>query len=289
MIRYSTLSLIVLLTLVANSVTAAVIIDFENFADGGVDDLNLAQTFAAANTAVPGNQTLTNLAGFPAASFGLTGGITFSGGVLLEAPTETGTNFPDVAGVPVGSVFYATANAPSTSALPSPLLSDTITINITAAENVTLIEGILINGLDTESLDPNFLTPYTVSYFNNDSLLFRDDVGGSGLASNEQNGSALFSFDSMTMGSMLGALITRVEITTDGDTDGDGDIDGDDNHGIPFGGTNPEFEYDFLIDALSFNQSLQPVPIPAALPLFLSALLGGWVFARPRKPSESKR
>ena len=264
--------LFVLTALVAGNVQAA-IVDFEEFGSGGSINLGLSPTFAGANTTPGSRQRLEmqNMDLTPFDTFGDVGGITFSGGVLLENPTETGTMFPDVGGVPVGSVFYGTANAPSTGAVPNPLLPQTITIDITEAENVTLIEGILINGLNTESIGLDFLTPYTITYSSNGTELFVDNLDG-GLLSNQQDGSALFSFNSMTMGSMLGALITEVEITTPG---------------VEFPGDPSLSEYDFLIDALSFNQPLNPVPIPAALPLFFSALLGGWIFARPRKPSES--
>lgn len=257
--------LFVLTVLVAGHVQAA-IVDFEEFGSSGSINLGLSQTFAGANTTPGSRQRLEMLNAdmTPFDTFGDVGGITFSGGVLLEDPTETGTMFPDVGGVPVGSVFYGTANAPGSGALPNPLLPQTITISITEAEAVTSVQGILINGLATNA--QTVLAEYMISYFNGTTLLNAGNTSIGTLPSNQEFGSALFGFDSM------GTLITSIEITSSG---------------VEFPGDPSLLEYDFLIDALSFNQPLNPVPIPAALPLFFSALLGGWVFARPRKPSES--
>ncbi len=281
-IRHIKASLFVLLGLIAANTHAGVIVDFENFGAGGVNDLMLSSTFQGANTDQnpPSFQTLENTA-LPASAFGMTGGIRFSGGVLLQNPTETGTMFPDVAGIAVGSVFYATANAPSSDAVPENdsstnefPLSQAITISITEAEAVTSVQGILINGLATTP--DTLLAEYSISYFSGvdgDVLLNPGATSIGTLPSNQEFGSALFGFDTTTLtGMMMGALITRIEITTPG---------------VQFPGTPDLLEYDFLIDALSFNQPLNPIPVPAAFPLFLSALIGGWLFARPRKPSES--
>ena len=280
-ILFSKLNALLAAALLASSAQAA-IVDFEEFGSTGSVPLMLSTTFSGANTTPMSRQRLESVDGMgnPVDSFGDTGGITFSGGVLLENPTETGTMFPDVAGVAVGSVLYGTANAPSSGAQPSPLLEQTITVSIAESEDVTSVQGILINGLAT-TMDTD-LAEYFVSYYSGDTLLNAGSTSIGTLPSNQEFGASLFSFDTMSLaGALMGSLITKIEITS---------------FGVDFpGGTSNACtgtgvagcEYDFLIDALSFNETLQPVPVPAALPLFLSALLGGWVFARPRKPSES--
>lgn len=72
-----------------------------------------------------------------------------------------------------------------------------------------------------------------------------------------------FDFDTSLMVSTLGQFITRVEISALDDSDVEG------------------FEWDFLLDSATLDQATSPVP------LFISALLGGLVTARLRKPSDS--
>ena len=256
----------------------ALIIDFENFAT--TPNFNLASTFFNSNTNTGSLETLTQ-AGL---GFGTGSAITFSGGVLLQNPTDT-MEFGNT-----GSVLYGTANSPTTGATTNPnndALPRTITINIrpdapmNPGENVTLVEGFLANGLNTDRIDgatgmlfTDELADYMVSFFTTDENTPEFEWTMENLVSNQLGGFAIFSFNSENEGDGVGNNITKVEITSPG---------------IQFLGPNSDFEWDFLIDTLSFNEALpNPVPVPAALPLFLSALLGGWVFARPRKPSESK-
>ena len=264
-IRHIKTGLFILLGIVAGN-AHAVIVDFEEYGSAGSINLGLSSTFQGATTTPGSRQRLemVDATGNPFDTFGdtSTGVISFSGAVLLEDPTETGM-FPPVGGVPVGSVYYATANAPSTNAIPNPLLEQTITITITDSQ-VTSVEGILINGLAT-TMD-TALAEYFITYFT-DTNMFTERIGPmEGLPSNQENGAALFSI------ATSGDFINSIEITSPG---------------VQFPGDPDLLEYDFLIDALSFNESLNPIPVPAAFPLFLSALLGGWLLARPRKSSET--
>ena len=67
-------------------------------------------------------------------------------------------------------------------------------------------------------------------------------------------------------------FITMVELTTSG---------------VDFPGGEAVVEWDFLLDDINFVSAMAPVPLPAGLPLFISALLGGLVIARPRKSSDA--
>ncbi len=233
----------------------------------------------------PNNPMLPLVPRFPGyARFGDSGGITFSGGAVLENPTETAAiQFAS------GTILYGTANAPSTgveTVPPSVLgLSNEITIDIALGERITSVEGLLINGLNTTG--QNFLAEYMVEFFIDDgmnpilpdSYLIRDEMNQAGtvvnptigsptieLESNQDQGNAIFKYLAPT-----GSAITQVLITAIGK-----DFDPDDMEEI--------LEWDFFIDTIAFNENIENVvPIPAALPLFLSALLGGWVFARPRR------
>ena len=285
---YLEISLFVLATLVAGNVQAA-LVDFEEFVNGtpGTGDLSLQSTFQMATTTPGSQQRLEQVdsMGNPLQTFGDSDGISFFGGVLLQNPTAT-VDFPAA-----GSVLYGTANSPTTGAQTTPPgnLPRTIEINIdtSVGENITLVEGLLVNGLNTDADNPmgmpytNELADYLISFFTDDPMTAEFVFSLPNLASNEVGGFGIFSFDSTREGDAAGNLITRVEVTSPGIN-----FLGDNSICVP-GNTNVACEYDFFIDALSFNQPLNPIPIPAALPLFLSALIGGWMFARPRKPSES--
>ena len=227
---------------------------------GGVQVVN--QNFIDIQTLVPDTQT----PGF--ARFGPNDGITFSGGVLLDNPTFTaGIEFAS------GSILYGTAFAPNSGVTPTDavppaslgLNSPMITIDITPAEAVTTVEGVLISGLATDGFlpgapDEGELADYVVEFFNGTTSLGAIDIPN--LEPNSQPGSsAVFRFDSM------GTAITQVIFST---TPLIFDME--------VGG-----EWDFFIDTIAFNTPIENVPVPAALPLFFSALLGGWVFARPRR------
>ena len=83
-----------------------------------------------------------------------------------------------------------------------------------------------------------------------------------------------FGLDTDTlMGSLLGLFINKVEISTPG---------------YDFIGRPEQQEWDFLLSSVSFNEGASPVPLPAALPLFMRALLGGFVAARRKKSSDHK-
>ena len=214
--------LFVLTALVAGNVQAA-IVDFEEFANGtpGTGNLGLSSLFSGATTTPGSQQRLeqVDLMGNPLQTFGDANGISFSGGVLLQMPTET-MNFGNT-----GAVLYGTANSPTTQAVTNPPgeLPRTITINIdtSVGENITLVEGFLVNGLNTDRIDPNTMMPFTdqladylVSFFTIDDVIAEFEVSLDNLASNLAGGSAFFSFNSLTQGS--GNNITRVEITSPG-------------------------------------------------------------------------
>ena len=75
----------------------------------------------------------------------------------------------------------------------------------------------------------------------------------------------------------MGAYINKVELISPGY-----DFELDNNS------RNEVIEWDFLLGSVSFDQVLSPVPLPAAVPMFMSALLGGFVAARRYKSSDNK-
>ena len=246
------------IVLISFSVNAAhaFVVDFEN-----LSVLDIPSTFVAQPDYASANSTF-RLIGIP---FGDQGGISFSGGILLEDPTNS-------EGVSIvgdgGSVYYGTAFSPSTSILTTGY-QNLIAINIANTELVSSVQGSFVHGLNTLDLDgPGISIGYTVSYFlegvaspivQNLSAIFTD---GDEVVN--------FGFDSSTlMGAAMGALITGVEIVADG---------------YDFINSNQDVdEFDFLLGSVRFNEGASPVPVPAALPLFISALLGGLVIARPKK------
>ena len=210
------------------------------------------------------------------------GAVEFSGGVALRAPLNsmgsaiTGGVDP---GAETSSVYYGTAFSPTTSIINSGLTDPTITIDIDASENFTSISGELVNGLNTnapqnqnrntdpdgDGLDP-LLASYAIRFFSGSDLL--DTVMTGDVPFTDGDTTIPFSFESAMM-----QAITRVEIMAN-----DVDLNGLDGVGVVLN------EWDFLLASVSFENT-SPIPVPAALPLFLSALLGGYVIARPKRSS----
>jgi len=246
---------IVLFSLSLNAVHAFVV-DFENFGDA----FDIPSTFVAQPDYDTANSTFRLINRF----FG-NGGITFSSGILLENPTNSD-------GDPIvgdgGSVYYGTAFSPSTS-INTTGYQNLLAINIAQSELITSVQGSFVHGLNTLDLDgPGISIDYTVSYF-------LDGVASpviQSLSAIFSDGDEVINFglDSNTlMGTAMGALITGVEIVADG---------------YDFINSSQDvLEYDFLLGAVRFNEGANPVPVPAALPLFISALLGGLVIARPKR------
>lgn len=276
--RYMKTSLFLLLAFITSNAQALIVSfeeqEFRNASTQLFQDANLGG----------GTQQLVGLNFSENAAIG--GSIMFSGGVTLINPTETDPILFD------GDVLYGTAFSPSTGAETSPLgppaeLPSVITIEIDPIDQVNLVEGLLINGLNTDREDGmgNLLTTelanYAVSVFTTD-LASNFAITTGDLPSNLAGGFDLFSVTTEGLMNSIGedVFITQIQIRANPS----GPVDALGNTGIDFGQGFPE--WDFLIDAVSFNEELPPIPIPAALPLFLSALFGGWLFARPRKPSE---
>lgn len=289
------ISSVLILFLVLISSAYALVVDFEEY-DPNHPNYNgvttIKSTFVgpnpvtnpSSNAANPANSTqaspVTNSGGpYTLGAPGSTG-IVFSGGVLLDDPSN------GVAGQVVsadgGSIYYGTASSPSSGTLTSNIVSltgehlytNTITIDIDPLENVTSIHGEFINGLNTSALvssptQTDLFADYLVSYFTGDD----GDVmlGGTSLDDvGFDNGASLLSFGLDTL-LLSSEVITKVTITA---------LD------FSFGGG--ESEWDFLLASVSFNEGASPVPLPAALPLFMSALLGGFVAARRKKSSDHK-
>ena len=225
---------------------------------------NISSTFIGANITNP-TQTLTGDV------FG--DGITFSGGVLLLDPVN-GTTLMGETPTPIncatcGSVFYGSAASLSTNVITDEGdLPQTITINIPTAAQVNAVSGTFINGLNTSALTPgSFSNDYTITYTLND---------GSSQEQSIVNSEFNFGMDTESFGLDISSsllFITMVELTAEG---------------VPFPGGLAAVEWDFLLDAIRFDSNIAPVPLPAGLPLFISALLGGFVIARPRKSSDTK-
>jgi hypothetical protein len=241
----------------------ALVVDFEEFVGvseisntfiGELDLSESSETFRLANK-----------------TYGAFGGISFSGGVLLQSPLDS--NAMPIAG-DGGSIYYGTAFSPSTS-IPSVNYTNTLSIDITSDENVTNVAGSFVHGLNTALDGQGVLVDYAVNYYTEGLLspIFSQNI--TGVPFIDGAGVVSFGLDTDTiMGSLLGSLINRVEISTPG---------------YDFIGRPPEqLEWDFLLSAVSFNEAASPVPVPAALPLFMSALLGGFVAARRKKTSDHK-
>lgn len=241
-------------------------VDFEEF-----DSIGLLDVFLGGNIDLEAANATHRLMG-AGQPFGSNNGITFSGGVLLQDPLNSNA-------LPImgdgGSIYYGTAFSPSTSITTSNY-TNTLSINITSDEIVKRVSRSFVHGLDTRLDGQNVLIDYAVNYF--------VDVAGVETLFTQQladqifdDGASVVSFDLDTdtlVGAAMGAFINRVEITT---------------AGYDFDSTrNDDFEFDFLPSSVSFNELASPVPVPAALPLFMSALLGGFVAARRKKSSDHK-
>ncbi|MFK7795582.1 MAG: PEP-CTERM sorting domain-containing protein [Gammaproteobacteria bacterium] len=241
----------------------ALVVDFEIFdAIAGLESV-----FVGANSDLNDANTTHRLIG---QSFGNEGGITFSGGVLLQDPLNS-------MALPImgdgGSIYYGTAFSPSTS-ITTENYTDTLSIDITTDEFVTRVSGGFVHGLNTRADGQDVLVDYEVNYFNAGltNPIFTQSLAGNIFT----DGADLVSFglDTETLaGGLLGALINRVEISA---------------VGYDFTSTDSnDLEFDFLLSSVSFNADASPVPVPAALPLFMSALLGGFVAARRKKSNDN--
>ncbi len=249
----------------------ALVVDFENFASvEGLENVFINGNIDL-NAANPTHRLMG--AGQP---FGNFGGITISGGVLLQDPLNINAN-------PImgdgGSIYYGTAFSPSTSIITSNY-TNTLSIDITSDEMVTNVAGSFVHGLDTRLDGPNVMVDYIVNYFvdvEGVETLFTQDL--SGQIFDDGDSVVSFALDTDTLaGTAMGAFINRVEVQA-----GDGTANGG---GYDFTSTrNDQLEWDFLLSSVSFNEA-SPVPVPAALPLFVSALLGGFVAARRKKSSD---
>ena len=237
----------------------ALVVDFEST---GISDIK--NTYFDSNFSAGSLTTLENVAFYLDGNIQVGGenGIYFSEGVLLDNPSELQEE--ELLELTGGLILYGTGESPSTNTghnsglYPDYMPTNTITIHIQTLESVTSVGGILINGLNTD-LEMG-AADYQVDYYSGMNLLasqmFNDVESGS------VPGSANFFYDSGV------EAITKVVIT---------------GEGFDFGEpqNNGPTEWDFLIDNVSFNEAV--VPVPAALPLFLSALAGIGLFIRRRK------
>lgn len=164
------------------------------------------------------------------------GNVTISDGVVLGFPTY----FP---AIPFGTApnVYGTAYHPSGGVNADPSLLSTLSITIDPADGVNTIEGLLFNGLIE-------MDSFKVEAFSASSLV--DSVALNKLPSNLDEGFGVFRLDSG------GSPIDLVTIAAD--------LSG------PL-----ENQWDFAIDTIAINQAIETVvPVPAALPLLLTALGG---------------
>lgn len=229
----------------------AVIVDFQST---GIADIK--STFNDSNVTPGSLTTLQDVAFYLDGSIQTpkTDGIQFSGGVLLQNPTEASGG-----GIVVGedSIFYGTANSPTTNADfndPAYGTSPQIIITINTVTDVTSVSGLLINGLNTAQVG-NDPVEFKVEFFSDLAGINSLDMWTMSLASGSEPGNAMFESDTE------GANIKRIEISA-----------------TPFSEDPFDGEWDFLIDDVVFNAAV--VPVPAALPLFLSALAGIGLFFR---------
>lgn len=174
------------------------------------------------------------------------GGVSISGGVVLGLPT----NLP---ATPYSTApnLYGTANHPSGSAVGDASLLPTISIDIDTSLGVTMVEGLLFNGL-IESDD--FLIEAFSSAFLVDSVTLS-------LAANLSSG-----FDTFQLNSG-GAIIDRVTIAAD--------LSG------PLSG-----EWDYFIDTLAVGEPIEnvrEVPEPAPLSVFCISVAALLFMPRIRK------
>ena len=247
----------------------ALVVDFENYGmnEDGTGGIGLLDVFLLGNTNLNSANSTHRLIG---QTFG-NGGITFSGGVLLEKPRNS--NADPIVG-DGGSVYYGTAFSPTTS-INTSNYPDALSIDITSAEMVTKVSGSFVHGLDTRAVGQNELVNYFLDYYVEGAANpFRENLGGQLFV----DGASVVSFnlDTSTLaGTAMGGFINKVELVSSGY-----DFDSSDRDAV--------FEWDFLLSSVSFNEAASPVPVPAALPLFMSALMGGFVAARRKKSSDDK-
>ena len=249
---------LVLFSFVGNA--NALVVDFEST---GISDIQ--NTYFDSNFNTTSLTTLNNVAFYLDGSMQVNaaGGIYFSEGVLLQNPSQLQTSvLQDLTG---GSILYGTGESPSTntghnSALyPGYTPTNRIVITISPEILVTSVGGLLINGLNTDGVIG--AADYQIQFYSELGLL--DTLNFNDIASGSVPGHVEFFYES------LASPIAEVIIT-----------------GVPFdfGGGNGATEWDFLIDNIAFNEPMGVVPVPAALPLFISALAGVGLFARRRVP-----
>lgn len=249
-------SALILLCALGFNQSHAVTIDFDT------EYLNvegLADNFISADPFDPIENTSSPLIEFAG------GAVTFSGGVILRDPANTDSD--PMAPTFFPGVYFGTAFSPTTSINQLGYFNP-ITIDIDASENFTNISGSLLSGLNTNAPENTLmeLASYEVSFYSGTTLLGTDSTGDVGFTD-----TTTFSFDSFSMQSaIMGAAITKVEILAN-------PLDLNSMDSIT------QNEWDFLLDFVTLESGMNPVPVPAALPLFMSALLGGWVVARPKK------
>lgn len=250
------------------STAQALVVDFEQFA--GLPAGFVPSAFLEVPDYSSANQTLT----LSNQTFGNEAGITFSGGLLLDEPIDSSGMPGNTINGDGGSIYYGTAFSPTTS-INTSNYQNQLTINIDESENFTNVSGELINGLNTGAPQNSdgTLASYDISFYSGDELLITDMTGD--VVFDDGDSLVSFGLDTSSLsGSLFGSVITKVEIMAN-----DLDLNSDDDQI-----TN---EWDYLLASVSF-ESTNPVPVPAALPLFISALLGGgFVVARPKKQKSS--
>jgi len=122
----------------------ALVVDFEEFIGvSGISnnfvaepDLNQSsETFRLANK-----------------TYGASGGISFSGGILLQSPLDSmGVPIVGDSVLPgdIKSIYYGMAFSPSTS-IATLNYTNTLTIDITSGENIKSVTGSFVHGLNTK-------------------------------------------------------------------------------------------------------------------------------------------
>ena len=259
---------LILVTFIVNTICSsnayAVLVDFEAQYTGPTAPTTIESTFIAADPSDPIQNTSSPLIEFAG------GAVNFSGGVILRDPLSA-------MATPIigdgGSIYYGSAFSPTTSIGTTGYVNP-ITIDIDPNANFSSVSGVLINGLNTNAPENEamVLASYVVSFFNGATLLGTDSTGDVPFTDGATTIS--FGFDtSSLMGALMGAAITQVLITA-------ADVDLDSTDMIV------QNEFDFLLASVSFDGGMSPVPLPAALPLFISAMLGGFFIARPKKSSD---
>jgi hypothetical protein len=169
------------------------------------------------------------------------GAVTFSGGVVVGFPT----NFP-------ASPFSTPPNVYGTG---SPItgadrsLSSSINMSIDPSFGAKTIQGLLFNGW-------NLPVSYTVSAFSGTTLV--DSMSLPNLPSNLSSGFSVFRLNSS------GPAVTSVRFNPD-------------LSGFALG------QWDYVIDTIAINEPIEnvaPVPVPAAIWLFGSGMIGILAIAR---------